>query len=111
MSGWGNKGRDYGEGRWTQTQLKRRQDEEKNKRRALLKSWLQKPKADKQGQKAKEQSKIQSSNQSQSIIKQGKKCKKIQNIPNREQEHEQHKTNQDNTQTKYTDTNDKTRNR
>ena len=32
------------------------------------------------------------------------KKKKIQNIPNREQEHEQE-------QTKYTDTNDKTRNR
>ena len=49
--------------------------------------------------------------------------KKIQNIPNREQEHDQEhdqpKTNQDNdrtrsegnTQTKYKDTNDMTRNR
>ena len=68
-----------------------------NKRQALLKSCLQKPKADKGNEKqssnqgrdkvAKQKYKLQINVKVQ--IKHGKNAKKIQNLPNRKQEHEQ----------------------
>ena len=51
LSGWGFKGENFGKGRWTQTQLHRRQDRG-NKRRAFIKQKLnakKKPKTDKMG--------------------------------------------------------------